>query len=88
MRFHDTKVFADDKFTVGKDVDTGYNYLSIPVRNPYVEYSEYYALPDENWAIQPVEHLEQLRAFAQKCRLHEADDKLLQKPRRLRGDPI
>ena len=88
MRFQDIEVFVNDRFTVGQDDQTGSAYLSIPVRNPYVEYSEYYSLPDRSWALRPAEHIEQLKMFAQECRLHKADNRLLQKPGRLRGDPI
>ena len=88
MSLKDTKVFVKDRFSIGRDVKTGSAYLSIPVRNPYVEYFEYYLLPDESWALKPAEHIQQLRTFAQECRLRKADDRLLQKPGRLRGDPI
>jgi hypothetical protein len=87
MKFADTYVFRDDRFSIGTEEESGKHYLSIPVSNGLVEYEEYYELDPVLFARAPG-NIEQLRAFAAECRLHHMDDRLLVKPGTRRGEPI
>jgi hypothetical protein len=87
MKFVDTYVFRDDRFSIGTEEESGVHYLSIPVSNGLVEYEEYYALDPVLFARAPG-NIEQLRAFAEECRQHHMDDRLIVKPGTRRGLPI
>lgn len=86
MKFNDLHVVPQHRYALGV-TDDGRHYLSIPVRNPYVEYEEYYALGRadfEQMVADPVLAL----AFAEACRRREQDALLIQAPGRLRGSPV
>ena len=44
MRFIDTKVSKEGRYSLGIEQESGEHYISIPVANPYVDYEEYYRL--------------------------------------------
>lgn len=87
MKFVDQFVFQDDRFSIGTEDVSGVHYISIPVRNPYVEYEEYYKIDDSEYRNCPG-NLDALRKVAEKCRARLNDDNLIMKPGRLRGQPI
>lgn len=84
MRFIDTVVNKDDRFSLGREIDSGRYYLSIPVSNRMVDYEEYYQISAELHEGYPENALE-LRQFAQECRQQLHDSLLLQKPGADRG---
>lgn len=87
MRFTNTKVFREERFAVGFDTKTGMSFLSIPVSNGLVEYSEFYVIPRELQE-RAAENKSQLLTLAEQCRRHELDSALIEQPGRLRGEPI
>lgn len=86
MKFVDTHVFREERFSVGVEKTTGVYYLSIPVANPYVEYEEYYRIDHADYEACPA-NLEQLKEIAAKSRARHNDSRLIVKPGRLRGTP-
>ena len=86
MKFTNAHVFRDDRFTVGIEEETGKYYLGIPVSNPYVDYTEYYEIDTVQFQACPG-NIEELRRIVARCRARENDDRLINKPGRLRGDP-
>lgn len=84
MRFQDIAFLREENFSVGFDEGARLYYISIPVSNGLVDYEEYYRIPEE-WAKHALDHLEQLRPFAEKCRLQEEDSNLILKPGSNRG---
>ena len=86
MNFRDIQVFAQDRYSIEQDIDTGKYYLSFPVFNGLAEYEEYYEiLPDELGTILRDEPAR--RMLLEKSRNRQNDDRLLLKPGRLRGSP-
>lgn len=86
-RFEDFKVCADDRYSLGRDRETGEIYISVPVANRLAEYEEYYVLSgsesdcfcDDGAAA---------RAFADECRARLRDDRLILRPGRDRGTAV
>jgi hypothetical protein len=87
MKFVDKCVFKEERFSVGEEVESGRCYISIPVRNPYVEYEEYYEIDRSQYEACPA-NVDELRDLAEKCRARHNDQKLIMQPGRLRGDPM
>ena len=87
MRFQDRKVYEQQHFSIGFDTLSKTYYLSIPVSNGLVDYEEYYVIP-QYWAEDSDRYLAELEAFAQRCRAHQVDDLLIQKPGSNRGTPV
>lgn len=87
MRFQDSKSYREYHFSIGMDTKTATPYLSIPVSNGFVDYEEYYAIRSD-WANRPDLHIEELRQFAEQCRAHKMDDRILQQPGSNRGTPV
>ena len=87
MRFQDIKTYKQQHFSVGYDTQLTIHYLSIPVSNGLVDYEEYYAIP-QYWAEDSDQYLAELASFAEKCRAHQVDDRLIQKPGLNRGTPV
>jgi hypothetical protein len=86
MRFTDIVVYREARFSLGVEEDSGRFYLSIPVSNPYVDYSEYYEV-DQVTFERYLADFESACEFAGRCRNRELDDLLIVKPGRLRGSP-
>ena len=87
MPFNDTYVSREKYFTLGIDSETGGPYLSFPVDNGLVEYSEYYSIPKQ-YIDDPATHMQQILDFLKRARNHELDELLIMKPGRVRGAPI
>ena len=85
-RWTDVLVSRLDYYTLGWDNVIERHYLAIPVGNQMADYDEYYmlsaaefeALRDDPAAA---------RAFADRCRRREMDERLILKPGRDRGHP-
>jgi hypothetical protein len=84
MRFSDTAIESHSRFSIGRELESGRYYLSIPVSNSCVDYEEYYEISRVMHDSHP-KNLEELCSFAEACRRRENDALLLQKPGRNRG---
>lgn len=81
-------VFVDRvrRFSLDVDEDTGRTYLSIPVRNAYVEYSEWYAV-DRDEFDRFVADPRLAHDMVERARRRELDHLLLLQPGSDRGAP-
>lgn len=87
MKFTDVAVNRAERFSIGIEEDSGRFYLSIPVRNEYADYEEYYEITKEAYESYKKD-LNNALEFVDKCRSRQVDDLLIQKPGRLRGAPL
>ncbi|MDQ4215258.1 hypothetical protein [Microbacterium capsulatum] len=62
-------------------------YLSIPVSNGLVDYEEFYELSRIEYD-RLLGSPQEAARFAEQCRRHEQDDRLIQKPGWNRGTPV
>jgi hypothetical protein len=84
MKFVDCFVSAEHRFSIGREVDSGKFYLSIPVSSRLVDYEEYYEITEseaERFRNDP----DLARQFAERCRNRMMDDALIIKPGADRG---
>ena len=72
------------RFSLDRGVTTGRPVLGIPVRNQMVEYEEWYALSEEEFARFMADH-EAAKAFALACGHRREDERLVLKPGSDRG---
>ncbi|MGU3645350.1 hypothetical protein ACLBXX_10310 [Microbacterium sp. C23T] len=86
MRFVDSFFDKDNRYSLGRDTGSLSAYLSIPVSSSTVDYEEYYAISDAEYSTLSGD-LEAAKAFAEQCRRHELDDRLILKPGWNRGSP-
>lgn len=84
MKFNDVYVSRSERFSIGTEGESGKYYVSIPVSNPYVDYSEYYEISRPQFDIFQVD-LQAALSFMTACSQHEKDELLIIKPGRLRG---
>lgn len=84
MKFKDVLVNRAERLSVGREETTGKPYLSIPVSNGLVDYEEYFELSSNEFELFQVD-LELASSFAQKCRRHELDERLIIRPGTNRG---
>ncbi|MGB2222123.1 hypothetical protein [Neptunomonas sp.] len=87
MKFTDVAVNKDERFSIGIEEDSGRFYLSIPVRNEYVDYEEYYEITKDEFESYKVD-LNSAQTLVNRCRKREVDNRLIQKPGRMRGTPL
>lgn len=87
MRFIDTAVNREKRFSIGRDAESGRHYLSIPVANRLADYEEYYEISAELHDCYPV-NKPVLSQFAEECRQQLHDALILQKPGTDRGIAI
>ena len=74
MKHAETAVDRDHRFTIGRDLESGRHYLSIPVSNRLCDYEEYYEIAKATHDAYPA-NLAELIAFAEQ---HLADFKVPQ----------
>lgn len=86
MEFKDVFFSREDRYSIGVELDSGVHYLSIPVSNGLVDYEEYYEIT-ESQADEFSKNTILGSEFANKCRNHLVDDKLIIKPGADRGTP-
>ena len=87
MKFVDTFFSREGRYSLGEEVETGRLYLSIPVSNGPVDYEEYYELSrEEHNRFHAVP--EAAADFAESCRLHQEDERLILQPGWNRGTPV
>lgn len=84
MKFIDTHIDKANRFSIGREIETGRFYLSIPVSNQLVDYEEYYEITKGTHDGYP-ENINELIEFADECRLRRCDHLLLIKPGKDRG---
>lgn len=87
MKFNDLYVSTKEYYSIGIEEESGDYYVSIPVRNSKVEYSEYYRIAVELYQKYKTD-LSQLRWVAEECRNRLRDDDLFLKPGTDRGEPM
>ncbi|MBF0364622.1 MAG: hypothetical protein HQK50_03570 [Oligoflexia bacterium] len=87
MKFVAIKVFRDDWFSIEQEIQSGKFYITIPVDNGMVEYSEYYEI-NEDELDNFLNNLDSVKKFVKDCRDHLNDDRLLIKPGKIRGKPL
>lgn len=84
MRFIDSKVSREHRYSLGTDTASGRPYLSIPVSNRMVDYEEFYLLTDaefRSFDADPTLAAE----FAARCGSGELDERLIVAPGSDRG---
>ena len=87
MAYTDAFFSREDRYSIGTESEKHRRYLSIPVSNGIVDYEEYYDFTTS-------EYDELLRdpdaavRFAESCRNHLEDDRLVEKPGWNRGTPV
>ncbi|AXQ31514.1 hypothetical protein D0B54_23755 [Solimonas sp. K1W22B-7] len=79
MKFIDTAVCRELRFSIGCEEDSGRCYLSIPVSNRLVDYEKYYLITGEMHDAYPA-NADELQHFAEQCRCRVNDALLLVKP--------
>ena len=87
MRFSDVFVSQEDRYSIGTELDSGTDYISIPVSNGLVDYEEYYAISPQQSEAFLAERTAAVE-FVEECRRHQHDDLLIQKPGTNRGTPV
>ena len=83
-RFTDISVNQKERYSLGRDEQSGDYYLSIPVAKQIVDYEEFYhvsALEYKSFA----EDEKKAAAFADACRKRLHDDRLILQPGNDRG---
>ncbi len=82
-------LFVDrvNRFSLEVDLETGRNYIGIPVRNSMVEYTEWYEVIDKDTFAKCQADPTQAHDMVGKARRREIDHLLLLKPGRDRGEP-
>lgn len=84
MSYKTIHVDRKERFSIGIDQETGGYYVSIPVANRMVDYSEHYAI-DKALAEGFPENFATVLELVKKCRNRENDEALLEPPGSDRG---
>lgn len=84
MKFVDTATNREQRFSIGREMESGRYYLSIPVSNRLCDYEEYYLLSKTDHDAYP-SNLVALAEFARQCREHRHDHLLYLAPGSDRG---
>jgi hypothetical protein len=84
MKFVDTAVNKSKRYSIGREIESGRCYLSIPVSNSMADYEEFYEIGAELHNGYPGSELV-LSAFADECRRGLHDKLLFLRPGSDRG---
>jgi hypothetical protein len=84
MKFIDTAVNQQHRFSLGREVHSGRFFVSFPVSNAMCDYEEFYEIPAAMHDHYP-RNFEEVLAFVERCRQHLCDDLLFMQPGRDRG---
>lgn len=87
MIFLDTNIDEKNKFSIGIEKESGEYYLSIPVSNPFVDYSEYYKISRHSYKSYS-QNMDLALDFLDQCKKRNKDHLLFQQPGKYRGSPI
>lgn len=74
--FSDIKVSKEERYALGKEITTDKYYLSFPLRNGYVDYSEYYEISPEQLD-EFLTNEDVLIDFLTKCRRRKMDNLMI-----------
>jgi hypothetical protein len=85
-RFEYRLVSRTDLYELGRDCELDEYYLGIPVGIPHFDWDEYYRLSEDEYR-SLIADPRAARAFADRCRAHEMDDRLILPQRPIRGTP-
>jgi hypothetical protein len=83
-RFQDIQFDKSNRFSLGKDIEAGDYYLSIPVANSMADYEEYYRITPDQFELFKMD-LKAAKNFASQCRKQELDYLLILPPGTDRG---
>ncbi len=86
-RFTDISINKNERYSLGRDEQSGDYYLSIPVANQMVDYEEFYRLSALEYK-SFTEDEKKAAAFADACRKRLHDDRLILQPGNDRGVAI
>ncbi|MHC8365313.1 hypothetical protein ACYZT9_05380 [Pseudomonas sp. ZT5P21] len=84
MKFNDTLINTNERFTIGIEESTEKYYVSIPVSNRLVDYDEHYQIDRNSYELylnNPTAALD----FVRRCRNRQEDELLIFKPGADRG---
>lgn len=84
MKFSDSAANREHRFSIGRELESGRYYLSIPVSNRLSDYEEYYEIDQSSHDAYPG-NVAELAAFADRCRARMCDDLLIVAPGLDRG---
>lgn len=84
MKFNDTIINQDERYTIGREETVGGYYISIPVSNRLVDYDEYYQIDKESYELF-ITNSAQALEFVKDCRNRCKDELLIFKPGSDRG---
>jgi hypothetical protein len=87
MRFVDSHVDQERRFSIGREDASGRYYLAIPVANRLVDYEEYYEISQAVHDAYPT-NIDALNRFADRCRARECDELLFLQPGGDRGAAV
>jgi hypothetical protein len=86
MRFKDTSFSKDGRYSIGIEEESGKYYISIPVRNNYADYEEYYEISKIEFE-EFSKDIRQATELAVRCRERAEDTRLMLQPSKERGWP-
>lgn len=84
MKFVDSHVNKEHRFSLGREVESGRCYLSVPVSNRLVDYEEYYELSLAAHDAYPT-NLAEILEFLERCKARTCDKLLFIQPGADRG---
>lgn len=87
MRFVDTVVSKEHRFSVGVEEESGRMFVSIPVSSRIVGYEEYYEITKPNY-LRFVRNPAAALGFVTECRSRLHDDLPIVEPGWNRGTPV
>lgn len=86
MKFQNTFVSREDRYSLGVEEESASHFAAIPVANRMVDYIESYKISDEEYA-KFLDDPAAAREFVESCRRREQDDRLFLQPGSDRGNP-
>jgi hypothetical protein len=86
MKFKDTNFSKSDRYSIGVEEESGKYYISIPVRNNYVDYEEYYEISKSEFEYFSID-IVKAKDLANRCRERTEDKRLMYQPSNERGWP-
>ena len=84
MKFVDSAINQEQRYSLGQEQETGRYYVSVPVNNMFAEYEEYFEIEEMMFRCYP-ENMALVNQFADECRSRLHDSKMLTEPESERG---
>lgn len=85
-RFADEFFDRENCYSLGRDIEQGVPYLSIPVSNGHFDYEEYFSVTDSEYTSLKANGQHAIK-FADACRNRIEDERLILQPGTNRGEP-